>query len=99
MRSGSRRSRSSRRASSAGGGVARYRRQRDVAASRGPWSPRWFWPSFAGPATLFLLVFFLFPFYVVLAITFGGTDPILRQPLPALDPLRWRTGVLSFTFS
>jgi ABC-type spermidine/putrescine transport system permease subunit I len=79
--------------------VARYRRQRDLAGSRGPWSPRWFWPSFAGPATLFLLVFFLFPFYVVLAITFGGTDPILRQPLPAWDPLTWRTGVLSFTFS
>ena len=51
------------------------------------------------PATLFLLVFFLFPFYVVLAITFGGVDPILRQPVPAWNPLTWHTGVLSFTFS
>jgi spermidine/putrescine transport system permease protein len=80
--------------------VARGLRQRpDLAGERGPWFPRWFWPSFSAPATIFLLVFFLFPFYVVLAITFGGVDPILRQPVPAWNPLTWHTGVLSFTFS
>jgi ABC-type spermidine/putrescine transport system permease subunit I len=73
--------------------------RRELAAERGPWYPRWFWPSFATPATLFLLAFFLFPFYVVLAITFGGVDPILRQPVPAWNPTSWRTGVLNFTFS
>ena len=36
---------------------------------------------------------------MVLAITFGGVDPILRQPVPAWNPLTWNTGVLSFTFS
>jgi spermidine/putrescine transport system permease protein len=80
--------------------VARgLRRRPELSGDRGPWFPRWFWPTFAAPATLFLLVFFLFPFYVVLAITFGGVDPILRQPVPAWNPLTWHTGVLSFTFS
>ena len=75
------------------------RRQADLSGERGPWFPRWFWPSFSLPATIFLLVFFLFPFYVVLAITFGGIDPILRQPVPAWNPLTWQPGVLSFTIS
>ena len=79
--------------------VRGLRRQPDLAGERGPWFPRWFWPSFSLPATIFLLVFFLFPFYVVLAITFGGVDPILRQPVPAWNPLTWNTGVLSFTIS
>jgi len=80
--------------------VARgLRRQPDLSGERGPWFPRWFWPSFSLPATIFLLVFFLFPFYVVLAITFGGIDPILRQPVPAWNPLTWKPDVLSFTIS
>jgi ABC-type spermidine/putrescine transport system permease subunit I len=80
--------------------VARgLRRQPDLSGERGPWFPRWYWPSFSVPATIFLLVFFLFPFYVVLAITFGGVDPILRQPVPAWNPLTWTPDVLQFTIS
>ncbi|HEY1332572.1 MAG TPA: ABC transporter permease [Actinomycetota bacterium] len=41
----------------------------------------------------------MFPFYVVLAITFGGVDPILRQPVPAWNPANWNTAILSFTWS
>ena len=63
------------------------------------WYPRWYWPSFAAPATLFLLVFFLFPFYVVIAIAFGGVDAILQQPVPAWSPTTWNTAVLGFSFS
>jgi ABC-type spermidine/putrescine transport system permease subunit I len=66
---------------------------------RGAWFPRWLWPSFAAPATLFLILFFLFPFYVNLAITFGKIDPILQTPLPAWSPTAWNMGVLSFTWS
>lgn len=61
--------------------------------------PRWFWPSFAAPATGFLAVFFLFAFYVTLAVTFGGVDPILQTPDPAWSPADWDPGVLSFTIS
>lgn len=79
----------------------RQRRAQDrlAASARGAWSPRWFWPSFAAPASIYLLVFFVFPFYVVVAVTFGGVDPILRQPVPAWNPTAWSSGVLSFTMS
>ncbi len=51
------------------------------------------------PAALFLLVFFVFPFYVVLAVTFGTIDPILRQPVPAWNPTTWNLGIFNFTLS
>jgi ABC-type spermidine/putrescine transport system permease subunit I len=70
-----------------------------AATDRDAWSNRWFWPSFSLPATIFLLVFFVFPFYVVVAITFGGVDPILRSPVPAYNPTTWDPAILSFTWS
>lgn len=51
------------------------------------------------PATVFLIVFFLFPFFVVLAVAFGGVSDILREPVPAWNPLTWNPGVLTFTLS
>ena len=51
------------------------------------------------PATVFLLVFFVFPFFVVLAVAFGSVDDILRLPVPAWNPLRWQPAVLTFTLS
>ena len=51
------------------------------------------------PATVFLLVFFVFPFFVVLAVAFGRVDDILRLPVPAWNPLQWRPAVLTFTLS
>lgn len=55
----------------------------------GPWFPRWFWPSFAAPASLWLLLLFVIPFYVILAIAFGDIDPIFLTPTPVYSPLRW----------
>jgi ABC-type spermidine/putrescine transport system permease subunit I len=75
------------------------RRPTSAAAERGAWYPRWFWPTFAAPGTIYLLLFFLFPFYVVLAVTFGSVDPILRQPVPAWNPLHWSSSIIAFTFS
>jgi spermidine/putrescine transport system permease protein len=51
------------------------------------------------PATVFLLVFFVFPFFVVLAVAFGSVDDILRLPVPAWNPLTWTPAVLTFTLS
>jgi spermidine/putrescine transport system permease protein len=45
----------------------------------------------AAPGTLWLLVLFVAPMYVVLAILFGQVDPILRQPVPVWNPLSWNT--------
>ena len=63
------------------------------------WYPRWYWPSFAAPATLFLLLFFVYPFYVVLCVAFGGVTEILREPAPAWNPASWNPGILGFTLS
>ena len=84
------------------GTTASLKRRRiatSAAAERGALYPRWFWPSFALPGTAYLLLFFLLPFYVILAITFGSVDPILRQPVPAWNPLHWSSSILTFTFS
>ena len=66
---------------------------------RGAWFPRWFWPSFAAPATLVLLVFFVLAVYATLAVAFGGIDPILQTPAPAWNPTAWRFDALSYTIS
>lgn len=81
--------------------IASKRRERRARhdAARGAWFPRWLWPSFATPATGYLLVFFAFPFYVILAVTFGTIDPILQTPVPAWNPVSWNTSVLSYTWS
>jgi len=56
---------------------------------RGSWFPRWFWPSFAAPATIWLLLFFVLPFYVVLSVAFGTLDPIFLTAKPVFNPAQW----------
>lgn len=56
---------------------------------RGAWFPGWFWPSFAGPAAIWLILLFVVPFYVIVAIAFGDLDPIFLTPTPVYDPLKW----------
>ena len=51
------------------------------------------------PGMAWLVVFFLVPFYVVLAISFGTIDPIFRSPVPAWNPGDWRFEQFSFVFS
>ena len=63
-----------------------------ASGTRGAWFPRWFWPTFAAPATIWLLVLFVVPFYVILSIAFGGLDPIFLTPLPEYNPLHWDVG-------
>lgn len=60
--------------------------------TRGTWFPRWFWPSFATPATLWLVGLFVVPFYVIVSIAFGDLDPIFLTPLPVYNPIRWDAG-------
>jgi spermidine/putrescine transport system permease protein len=59
--------------------------------TRGAWFPRWFWPSFSAPATAWLILFFVLPFYVILGIAFGQLDQIFLTPIPVYNPLRWDT--------
>lgn len=57
--------------------------------STGTWFPRAFWPSFAAPATAWVALFFVLPFYVVLSVAFGGLDPVFLTARPVYDPARW----------
>jgi spermidine/putrescine transport system permease protein len=47
------------------------------------------WPALAAPGVLWLLLFFVAPIYVVLAIVFGQVDPIFRTPVPVWNPVYW----------
>jgi putrescine transport system permease protein len=51
---------------------------------------RLFWPSFAFPGVIWLVLLFLVPTYAVLAVAFGTTDPIFNNPVPAWNPLDWQ---------
>lgn len=57
--------------------------------SGGAWLPRWFGPSLAAPATLWIVALFVAPFYVILAIAFGDLDQIFLTPIPVYDPTAW----------
>ena len=65
------------------------RRSAPTRASHGLRYPRWYWPSFALPASLWLLILFLLPLYTVVAIAFGTRDPIFRSPIPVYQPWWW----------
>jgi spermidine/putrescine transport system permease protein len=48
-----------------------------------------FWATMAAPGTIWLVVFFLVPAYAILAVAFGGIDPVLRTADPAWNPITW----------
>ena len=68
-----------------------------VRASGRPRS-RFLWPALALPGAIWLLLLFVAPLYVVLAIVFGGVDPIFRTPVPVWNPVEWNTAQFSDVF-
>jgi ABC-type spermidine/putrescine transport system permease subunit I len=67
------------------------RRARKASRDEGrAWLPAGFWPTFAAPGLVWLLVFFLLPFYTVVAVAFGTIDRF-RNPLPVWQPWFWTT--------
>ena len=50
---------------------------------------RWYWPVFAVPGLVWLILLFLTPFYAIVAVAFGGLDPIFAGPEPAWNPADW----------
>ena len=61
----------------------------DTAAPGGHRSGTAFWAALASPGTLLLVALFVVPAYAILAVAFGGIDPILRTTVPAWNPLDW----------
>ena len=53
-------------------------------------------PALAVPGIIWLLLFFLAPLYVVLAIVFGRTDPIFRTAVPVWNPLQWNPSQFNY---
>jgi putrescine transport system permease protein len=50
---------------------------------------RWYWPAFAAPGLIWLILLFVTPFYAIIATAFGGLDPIFAGPVPAWNPMDW----------
>src|SRR5712691_7527040 len=67
--------------------------------SEGVWYPRWFWPLFTAPASIWLLILFVLPFYVILCVAFGRVDPIFQSPVPVWNPLHWNSGAFRFVLN
>jgi ABC-type spermidine/putrescine transport system permease subunit I len=59
------------------------------------WYPRWFWPSFATPASIYLTVFFVLPFYVIVSVAFGTVDPTFQAAVPIYQPWFWSSQYLT----
>ena len=56
-----------------------------------------FWAAFALPGTAWLVALFVVPAYAILAVAFGGIDPVLRTTDPQWNPLRWDTSAFGDT--
>ncbi len=53
-----------------------------------------FWAAMAAPGTVWLIALFVVPAYAILAVAFGGIDPILRTTSPEWNPLAWDFGAM-----
>jgi spermidine/putrescine transport system permease protein len=57
------------------------------------------WAALAAPGIGWLLLFFLAPLYVVLAIVFGRVDPLFRTAVPVWNPLDWNPSQFTYVLS
>jgi spermidine/putrescine transport system permease protein len=57
------------------------------------------WPLLMLPGTVWLVLLFIVPLYVVLAIVFGGVDPVFRTAVPVWNPVDWNTAQFTDVFS
>lgn len=55
------------------------------------------WAALALPGTIWLVLLFVVPAYAILAVAFGGIDPILRTTTPAWNPLDWDFAAMRHT--
>jgi ABC-type spermidine/putrescine transport system permease subunit I len=69
--------------------AAAPRRHRRNRGSENQARRRLLWAGLSAPAMLWLLVLFIVPFYVALAVAGGQINQIIGSPLPAWNPLNW----------
>jgi ABC-type spermidine/putrescine transport system permease subunit I len=70
-------------------GTGSGRTSRPVSDARSAAPRPWLWQALAAPGIGWLLLLFIAPLYVVLAVVFGGVDPIFRTAKPIWNPLQW----------
>jgi spermidine/putrescine transport system permease protein len=56
---------------------------------------RWLWRGLAAPGAVWLIVLFVVPFYVMLAVAGGGINEFFQTVVPVWNPLHWSTWNLS----
>jgi spermidine/putrescine transport system permease protein len=56
-------------------------------------------PLLAIPGIVWLLLFFVAPLYVVLAVVFGGVDPVFRTVIPVWNPVLWSSDQPAYVLS
>jgi ABC-type spermidine/putrescine transport system permease subunit I len=69
-----------------------------VAEPGRPPGGRLVWPLLALPGVVWTALLLVAPLYVVLAILFGGVDPVLRQPVPVWNPAQWDVAQFRFVW-
>ncbi len=57
------------------------------------------WAALAAPGLIWLLLCFVAPLYVVLAIVFGQVDPLFRTPVPVWNPLQWNPSQFNYVLT
>lgn len=56
---------------------------------------RWLWMGLAAPGAIWLIVLFLAPFYVMLAVAGGGVNEFFQTAVPVWNPLQWSSANLT----
>lgn len=59
--------------------------------------PRGLWPALALPGVVWLVVFFVVPFYAVVALAAGRTDAF-AEPIPEWNPFAWNLAAIGEGF-
>ena len=82
----------------------RFRRRQgsveEPSRKAGAWHPRWYWPSFVAPGSLWLALLFVLPFYVVFSVAFGTVDfESFGAPVPYYAPWWWSFDTFNETLS
>ena len=56
---------------------------------------RWLWIGLAAPGAIWLLLLFVVPFYVMLAVAGGGVNAFFQTVVPVWNPLHWSSANLT----
>jgi spermidine/putrescine transport system permease protein len=60
---------------------------------------RWLWMGLAAPGAIWLLVLFVAPFYVMLAVAAGGVNSFFQTAIPIWNPLHWSSANFNVVWS